>query len=67
MGTVMNTEFGRQDGERQEQQQQGSEPDLAHRYQAIGIPALNAATLCKPAKKPASPPQQQAMIVEYED
>ncbi len=66
MGTMMNTEFGAQSGESQEQQQQGDRPDLTRRYRAIGIPAVSAAALSSP-KKRVQPPQQQATNFQYED
>lgn len=60
----MSTEM--RDGGDQVQQQQGTKTDLTQQYQAIGIPALNAANMYKKTavKKPASQPQ---MGVEFED
>lgn len=52
MGMMMKSESGSTVGERQEQQQQGSRPDLEQRYGAIGIPAVSAAASMTRTKRP---------------
>jgi hypothetical protein len=60
----MKTEFGDRSND---QPQQGDATDLTTRYRAIGIPALTAATLCKPKKPAQDARQQQGMIFDFED
>jgi hypothetical protein len=46
-------------GEDTSRQQQGDGQNLASQYRAIGIPAINAAALCKPKV----PQRQQAQSI----
>jgi hypothetical protein len=46
-------------GEDSGRQQQGDGQNLASQYRAIGIPAINAAALCKPK----APPRQQSQAI----
>ena len=59
--TVVNGESA---GEKQQQQQQGSAPDLCTRYNAIGIPEVKAAAMFK---RSTTAPQQQTAIYDFED
>lgn len=66
MGKKMAIEFGGRDDKDRRQQQQGGSVDLTDRYQAIGIPAVTAATICKPkVEKPTG--QQQASVFDRDD
>ncbi|WP_181705809.1 hypothetical protein [Chthonobacter rhizosphaerae] len=59
----MKTEYSAREG--QAQQQQSTKPDLAEQYRTIGIPALSAATMFKPAKVKSE--HVVAAPLDYED
>jgi hypothetical protein len=58
--------MSKQIGDSESRYQQGDTADLRSHYRAIGIPALNAAALCRgPKKVPA--PQQAQSIPAFDD